>query len=138
MSSSNVEAALRRYYTSYDGTPKEFEQVEDLFDTVYHKNFTLFLKDNGDSYVDPVRGNLVGREAILDRDAVKKFHASYLSKGAKVFLIHYRRIGLDCVDVQFKVESSQKEIQGNFVWCTQLRIIRLLDLRKSMITSSRY
>ena len=43
MSSSNVEAALRRYYTSYDGTPKQFEEVEALFDSVYHENFTLFL-----------------------------------------------------------------------------------------------
>jgi len=51
---------------------------------------------------------LVGREAVLDRDVVKKFHASYLSKGAKVTLIHYRRIGLDCVDVQFQVESKSK------------------------------
>ena len=108
MSSSNVEAALRRYYTSYDGTPKQFVEVEALFDSVYHENFTLFLKDNGDSYVDPVRGNLVGRETILDRDAVKKFHASYLTKGARVVLIHYRRIGLDCVDVQFQVESKSK------------------------------
>lgn len=107
MSSSNVEAALRRYYTSYDGTPKQFEEVEALFDSVYHENFTLFLNDNGD-YIDPVRGNLVGRETILDRDAVKKFHASYLTKGAKVTLIHFRRIGLDCVDVQFKVESKSK------------------------------
>ena len=55
------------------------------------------------------RGNLVGRETVLDRDAVKKFHASYLTKGAKVTLIHFRRIGLDCVDVQFHVKS----LKGN-------------------------
>ena len=111
----------------------------------YHENFSLLLKDNGD-YIDPVRGNLVGRESILDRDAVKIFHASYISKGAKMqrllsFIIEefvYRLCR--CTIPSRRVQNQEMLVMQRVfrMIYIQLKIARLYNLRKWMLTSSLY
>ena len=109
MSSNNAEIALRQYFTVYDGTPKEFEEVESLFDAAFHKKFELVRKSGGRKYIDGLRGNNVDEGKVLDRDAVKELHASYLNKGTKIILIHYRRIGLDCYDCEFRIQNADED-----------------------------
>ena len=36
-----VEERLRQYYAAFDGTKKDFTEVEDLFDDLYDKEFTM-------------------------------------------------------------------------------------------------
>ena len=108
MSSNQAEIALRQYFAAYDGTPKEFEEVESLFDAAFHKKFALYRKTGGRKYIDTVRGNNVDEGKVLDRDAVKELHASYLNKGTKITLIHYRRIGLDCYDCEFRIQNADE------------------------------
>ena len=47
---------------------------------------------------------------------MKDDHANKLSKGTTLTLIHFRKIGLDCVDVQFalKNEDEDKVIRAVF------------------------
>ena len=108
-SSNNAECALRQYFAAYDGTPKEFEEVESLFDAAFHKKFALARKSGGRKYIDGLRGNNVDEGKVLDRDAVKELHASYLNKGTKITLIHYRRIGLDCYDCEFRIQNADED-----------------------------
>eukprot|EP01083_Nonionella_stella_P088752 247566_1 len=56
-----------------------------------------------------MRGNMVEERSVLDRDAVKELHASYLNKGSKITLIHYRRIGLDCYDCEFRIQNADED-----------------------------
>jgi hypothetical protein len=100
---------VRQYFAAYDGTPKEFEEVESLFDAAFHKKFALVRKTGGRKYIDDMRGNNVDEGKVLDRDAVKELHASYLNKGTKITLIHYRRIGLDCYDCEFRIENADED-----------------------------
>ena len=109
MSSINAEITLRQYFAAYDGTPKEFEEVESLFDAAFHKKFKLVRKSGGRKYIDDMRGNNVDEGLVLDRDAVKELHASYLKKGTTITLIHYRRIGLDCYDCEFRLQNADED-----------------------------
>ena len=111
--STTCEAALRSYFAAFDGTKKQdFSDVEPLFDALFSKNFTLVLKDHA-SYVS-IADTFYGM--TLSRDQVKDDHANKLSKGTTLTLIHFRKIGLDCVDVQFalKNEDEDKVIRAVF------------------------
>ena len=111
MSSNKAEISLRQYFAAYDGTLKEFdEEVESLFDAAFHDKFKLVRRSGGRKYIDGMQGNMVDEGTVLDRDAVKELHASYLSKGAKISLIHYRRIGLDCYDCEFRLRCNSEGI----------------------------
>ena len=119
MSSNQAEIALRQYFAAYDGTPKEFEEVELLFDAAFHKKFALVRKTGGRKYIDGMRGNNVDEGTVLDRDAVKELHASYLKKGTKITLIHYRRIGLDCYDCEFRIQNAEEDETYRVVYTLQ-------------------
>eukprot|EP01083_Nonionella_stella_P044641 120169_1 len=88
---SYYEPALRKYFAAFDGTKENFSEVENLFGALYHGEFTLVLTDG----------------QTLSRTAAKEMHAGYLAKGSKITLIHLRHIGLDCIDVKFRIESDE-------------------------------
>lgn len=92
---SSTEANLRKYFNTFTGNQADFsEEQEQLFNTVFHDKFTL-----SDKY----------GSTTLHRDEVKAMHANYSSKGTKITLLHYRKIGIHCRDVRFKVENEEVE-----------------------------
>lgn len=96
----SCEATLRAYFATFDGTPKEFyPEIDDIFDELYHENFTLVFKD----------GKSTRREVVKDT------HKRYVKKGLKIHLIHLKRIGLNRIDVKFKSENKRLGVQGNRV-----------------------
>lgn len=106
--STTCEAALRSYFAVFDGSKREdFSNIEPLFDALYAKNFTLVLKDDA-SYTSTSSDIFYGM--TLSRDQVKDDHANKLSKGTKLTLIHFRKIGLNCVDVQFALKNEDEDI----------------------------
>ena len=106
--STECEAALRSYFAVFDGTKKEdFSNFDPLFDALYHDNFTLVLKDEA-SYASVEPSIFYGM--TLSRDKVKDDHANKLSKGTTLTLIHFRKIGLNCVDVQFALKNEDEDI----------------------------
>ena len=105
--STTCEAALRSYFAVFDGSKREdFSYIEPLFDALYAKNFTLVLK-NDDAYTSTAS---IFYGMTLSRDQVKDDHAKKLSKGTKLTLIHFRKIGLNCVDVQFALKNEDEDI----------------------------
>ncbi|KAL7548687.1 hypothetical protein ACHAWF_011953 [Thalassiosira exigua] len=90
---SPCENALRQYVAAFDGRRKSFSDVKPLFDALYHEGFTRTSKEG----------------EISTRDAVEGLHADYLSRGAKLSLVHLQPIGVDCVDVQLRVESEEEK-----------------------------
>ena len=113
---TTCESSFRRYITAFNGAKKDFSEVEPEFDALYHKDFTLKLKewkapkpetDINEKFATAYDGK------TLSRDEVKTFHASLLEKGTKITLIHFRKIGLDCLDVQlhFKNEEEERDIR---------------------------
>jgi len=92
--SYQFELALRQYIAAFDGTnnisPAKFQT---RFDNLYHKDFTFLSKD----------------EKTLTREAVYEREASKLANGTKVTLIHFRKIGLDCIDIKLGLVNGGEE-----------------------------
>ena len=88
--------SLEKYLAAYDGTTKDFSDVEPLFDGLFHHDFTL------------VRGKRNGKVQTLTRDATRKIHSRQLALGSKAALIHYRRIGLFCFDIKIQLENHKE------------------------------
>ena len=87
---SYCEPALRQYIAAFDGTQKDFSEVEPLFDALYHTDFTLTDEVyNTDHHLE--LSDKYGYET-LSRDEVKEMHNAYLSKGSTVTIVHFRKI----------------------------------------------
>ena len=84
-----VEERLRQYFAAFNGTNKDFTEVEDLFEELYDKDFTMH--HNG---------------FILGRNMVKRLHKEYMSRGTKATIIHYRYTLGQYIDVKYHAISN--------------------------------
>ena len=84
------EEALRTYLSEFDGSRKEFAEIEHLFRALFHQKYVLISK---------------GRETIT-KDELRMLHSDHLSKGSNATIIKSRRIGKNCIDVEFSIKSK--------------------------------
>jgi len=87
---SKQEEVLRAYLAEFNGSPKEFAEIEPLFKALFHQKYVLISK---------------GRETITKED-LKELHIEYLSRGATATIIKSRRIGKNCIDIQISIKSE--------------------------------
>jgi len=91
----SYKSALEQYVSVFDGTKKQFsEDIEDLFNNLYHPDFTLVTKERT-------------RET---RDSTKQMHSRKLARGTKASIVHIKRIGLSCVDVKLRLVNDLEDI----------------------------
>lgn len=107
---------------AFNGAKEDFSEVEPEFDALYHNDFTLKLKE----WKAPAPETEINEKfatahdgKTLSRDEVKKFHASLVEKGTKITLIHFRKIGLDCLDVQLHIKYEEEERDVRIVYSIQ-------------------
>ena len=108
--SYQFELALRQYIAAFDGTnnnnisPAEFQT---RFDNLYHQYFTFLPKDEKamgeDGFTTIKSKEPLTREEVFEREASK------LANGTKVTLIHFRKIGLDCIDIKLGLVNGEEE-----------------------------
>ena len=108
MSSYQFELAFRQYIAAFDGTndlsPAEFKT---LFDKVHHKDLTYRLTDE----------KVIGKDGImhlkartsLTREEIFELHSKKYASGQKVTLIHFRKIGMDCIDIKVRLVIGEEE-----------------------------
>ena len=105
MSTYQFELALRQYIASFDGTndltPAEFKS---LFDNVYHKDFYR-LKDERVLGGD---GMMHLKSKAMTREEIFQFYSKHYASGQKVTLIHFRKIGLDCIDIKVRLVTGKE------------------------------
>ncbi len=89
----SCEAALRQYF-AFDGSKKNFSEVYQLFNAVYHDKYTLVMGGK-----------------TFDRDMVKDVAAGYLARGSKVDVVDLRRI-----DVQIGGQNEEEYKVGHVVY----------------------
>lgn len=89
MSTTVAETSLRQYWSMFNGTKKDFSEVEPQFDLTFHKQFTHIFQDG----------------QILTREQTKQHHANHLAKGSTISIIHFKAVSPDYVDVQFSVKN---------------------------------
>jgi hypothetical protein len=125
MSSYQFEIALRKFIAAFDGTNSISQaDFQSRFDKVYHKNYTFQPKSEN------VRGEdgllTTKKQAPLPRDEVYEVLSNTLASGTKMTLIHFRKIGLDCVDIKVRqVTPGQEE--------STLRVISTLSDSQSVV-----
>lgn len=84
------EEALQTYLSEFDGSQKDFAEVESLFRALFHQKYVLISQ---------------GKETITKED-MKKLHSQHLSKGSYATITKSRRIGKNCIDIQFSIKSD--------------------------------
>ena len=111
MSSSTIcEANLKAYLLAFDGNKRDFSTIENLFDALFHKDFAFTFKDGSTPNPDTITHenySNINFGKTIDREEVKTYHAKLLSDGTKIQLIHYRKIGLGCIDIEMKIINKE-------------------------------
>lgn len=85
----SCEDAFREYFSTFDGIPNDYKEVEDLHDALYHDDYFVGY----DSF-------------ILSHNIIKKLHADYHRGGAKVQILQIT-FESDLIDVKFHVENKK-------------------------------
>ena len=103
------EDKVRQYGALFDGTKKDFSEVEAIFDDLHHDDFTVTLS-NGEE---------------LDREARKELDKQRLAAGAKITNVAYTRIDYNKALIEFCVEESEDKnvIVQNLVTIKDKKII---------------
>ena len=108
MSSYQFELAFRQYVAAFDGTndlsPAEFKT---LFDKVHHKDLTYHL----------VHERVIGDDGMiylkarkpLTSEEIFALHSKHYASGKKGTLIHFRKIGMDCIDIKVRLVIGEEE-----------------------------
>ena len=90
--STTAETSLRQYWSMFNGTKKDFSEVEPQFDLTFHEQFTHIFQD--------------GR--ILTREQTKQHHTNHLAKGSTISIIHFKVASPNDADVQFSVKNDEE------------------------------
>ena len=93
------ESNLKQYFAAFEASKRDFSEVEPLFDSLYHEDFTFISKDG----------------KTLNRDDVKELHAGCYSMGIKLQSFTFKRIASDSIDVLFRSESLEGGDRDNIV-----------------------
>ena len=84
------EDKVRQYGALFDGTKKDFSEVETIFDNLYHEDF-VGTTSNGEE---------------LNKETKKELDKQRLAAGAKITNVTYTRIDYNKALVQFCLESE--------------------------------
>ena len=79
------EDKVRQYAALFDGTKKDFSEVESAFDDLYHDDF---------------------HGPFVDKDTKKEYDRQRLAAGAKITNVTYTRIDYNKALIQFCLESE--------------------------------
>ena len=96
-STQTFEDKVRQYAALFDGTKKDFSEVEAIFDNLYHEDF-VGKTSNGEE---------------LDKEARKELDKQRLAAGAKITHVTYKRIDYNKALVEFyliDLESDDKDV----------------------------
>ena len=108
MSSYQFELAFCQYIRAV---------FKSLYDNAHHKDFNYLPKDEkvigGDGMMHLKAVTPVTREEIY------QLHSKHYASGQKVTLIHFRKIGLDCVDIKVRPVNGEEE--------TTVRVVNTLS-----------
>jgi len=103
------EGKVRQYAALFDGTKKDFSEVEAIFDDLHHDDFMVTLS-NGEE---------------LDKETRKELDKQRLAAGAKITNVAYTRIDYNKALIEFCVEESEDKnvIVQNLVTIKDKKII---------------
>jgi len=81
------------YLTLFDGRKKTMEEIEHIFNALYHPDCIVIDKDGNKK----------------SRDEMKKNHGKKLAMGSKCTLILFRVIAFDTIEIKYKLTNDEEE-----------------------------
>lgn len=86
------ETHFLRYLRTFDGSKREFSEVEALFDELYDDDF--YERKN---------------ETLVTKDQVKQAHTRLFELGSKVTLTHFKHKGPDKIDIKYRLVNVEAD-----------------------------
>ena len=101
MSTTAIKISIRKYIAAFNSA-RDFSEAEPLFDSLYKEDFTLAAKAYNEDHTKY-------RVRNVSREQVKEKQSELFSKGGEVTLVHFRKIGIRCVDVEFRLKDDDED-----------------------------
>ncbi len=86
------ETHFLRYLRTFDGTKREFSEVEALFNELYDDDYYESKKDT-----------------LVTKDQVRLAHTRLFEIGSKVTLLHFKHKGADKIDIKYRVVNAEAD-----------------------------
>ena len=112
------EDKVRQYGALFDGTKKDFSEVETIFDNLYHEDF-VGTTSNGEE---------------LNKETKKELDKQRLAAGAKITNVTYKRIDYNKALVEFYLESEGTDESSN----SSIILKFLVTIKNKKIIETRY
>ena len=93
-STQTFEDKVRQYAALFDGTKKDFSEVEAIFDNLYHEDF-VGKTSNGEK---------------LNKEARKELDKQRVAAGAKITHVTYKRLDYNKALIELCMESEGKDV----------------------------
>lgn len=84
---------FQAYMNSFDGTPKDFSSVCDLFKALYHDDFVYQLDGK-----------------FINQHEMKRLHASIFALGSKATCLLFKSVGSDQVEFKFQMVNDKMNV----------------------------
>ena len=86
------ETHFLRYLRTFDGSKREFSEVETLFNQLYDDDFYENKNDT-----------------LITKDQVKQSHTRLFELGSKVTLLHFKHKGVNQVDIKYRLVNAESD-----------------------------
>ena len=108
------ETHFLRYLRTFDGTKRDFSEVEALFNELYYDDFYENKNDT-----------------LVTKDQVKEAHTRLFEIGSKVTLMHFKQKRPDQIDIKYRIFNAEKNRTiHQLIIIKDKKIIRAEDLDK--------
>ncbi len=126
------ERAFSHYISAFDGTCGiSTAEFQSRFDIVFHDDFTFHCNNDDDDDASKKESRTLTREEVYVNEV------AIWADGTKMTLIHFRRIGSDCIDIKLRLVNGENEsISRVFLTITDDKAIKSKEIDDSS-TSSR-
>ena len=89
---NTFETHFLRYLRTFDGSKREFSEIEALFNQLYDDDF---YESNHDT--------------LITKDQVKQAHTRLFELGSKVTLMHFKHKGVDKIDIKYRLVNAEAD-----------------------------
>jgi hypothetical protein len=84
---------MKTYISAFDGTPKDFSEVGQMFEQIYHDDFVY--KEDGKS---------------ADKQQIKQWQKDFVALGSKATLLLLKEVGPDTVEIKIRMTNSTVDV----------------------------
>jgi hypothetical protein len=78
---------------AFDGTAKDFSEISNLFEKVYHDEFVYHVEDK-----------------LINKKLIKQYQSDFIGLGSKAILLLFRELSRDTVEFKFRITNDEVDV----------------------------